>query len=108
MPLTLEDIGKLGSIDKLYGMSVYAVANRGVFGFRVYTGIITGVQFTSDKPKFYVKGGGDKGFEGGWFTEVTDSKDEMLEMIETPNLRHLAAQHLDKGIKWPEKSKEEE
>lgn len=67
---------------KLFGTPVYAVANRGIFGFRVSTGIITGIRFTNNKPEFYVA----SNKESGWYTEITTDKNEILEMIEVPDL----------------------
>lgn len=87
MPITLTDVQNMLKEQKLFGTPVYAVANRGIFGFRVYTGIITGIRFTNSKPEFYV----ESNKESGWYTDVTTDKSEILEMIEIPDLFKVQA-----------------
>jgi len=79
--ITLESIGKLKSLDELMGISVYAVVNRGTYGFRVYVGAITGIRFTKSKPEFYIV----NTKEELWVKDITTERSEVLEMIEVPD-----------------------
>jgi hypothetical protein len=92
--ITLEDIGEK-TLDGIFGLSVYAVANRGVFGFRVHAGVITGLRFTKGKPEFYV----ESSKESHWVTIVTTSRIEVLELIEVPDLTKMAAN--GPTVQWP-------
>jgi len=101
MPITLEDIAELKSLDELFGTPVYAVANRGMFGFHVHSGIITGLRFTKGKPEFYV----ESSKESHWVTEITESRTEVLDMIEIPDLMKVKHGAASPSVKWPEKKK---
>jgi hypothetical protein len=99
MPITLEDI-TIKSTDEIFGTAVYAVVNRGVFGFRVHAGIITGIRFTAGKPEFYVA----SAKESHWATEITTDRAEVLDMIEIPDLTKMGVGFAASArVEWPEK-----
>ena len=66
----------------IIGKPVHALDNKGVFGLRIISGIIIGIQFTHNKPKYCI-GFGDNSV---WVNNVAETKDELIELLNLPNL----------------------
>lgn len=67
---------------KLMSMPVYGVVDRGIFGVRVVTGIITGVQFTENLPLYKIE------YKDGsvWTDKVTTDVNELLQLMQVTPL----------------------
>jgi len=72
-------------LNELWGLPVYSVVDKGIFGLRVISGIIVGIQFTHTNP-LYCIGFGDNSV---WVSKIAKSKEEFLEMFELPNLDNV-------------------
>lgn len=75
--------------------TVYAIVDSGVFGMRIVSGIVTGIQFTEGKPRYSVVFGANQ----WWTTKIAEDKEELLELLELPKLDEVRKKN-DAQIKF--------
>lgn len=70
---------------ELMNKPIYGVVDRGIFGVRVVTGIITGVQFTDNLPLYKIE------YKDGsvWTDKVTDNVEKLLELMSVIPLKNI-------------------
>lgn len=75
--------------------SIYGVVDSGVFGLRIVTGIVTGVQYTKTKPLFKIE------YKDGsvWTDKVADNKDDLFKLMNVTPLEEVE-KLLDLKIKF--------
>lgn len=80
-----------------YGTPVYSVIETGIFGLRVICGVIIGVQLTNNEPRYCI------GYEKNsyWVNKVALNKDDLLNMLQVPNLSDVA--NIGADVNFPEK-----
>lgn len=66
---------------------IYAVVDAGVFGARIIAGIIIGIQFTNKKPVYCI----GFGKNSVWTSNIAHNKEELLGLLEIPDLDKVAA-----------------
>ncbi len=69
-------------LSTIIGKPVHAIDNKGTFGMRIISGVIIGIEFTHNKPKYCI-GFGDNSV---WVNNVAETKEELLEQLNLPNL----------------------
>lgn len=67
------------------GKAVYGVVDRGVYGLKVYAGIVIGVEFTEDLPIFTILSGNNKVKT----TLICYNKEEVLEQLNLTPLERI-------------------
>lgn len=71
------------------GKPVYALINSGVFGFSVVSGIVTGVDYTEDKPVYTIKFG-----KNSWTSpNIAHTSEELISMLKLPSLERIKETH---------------
>jgi len=71
------------------GQARYGIIDSGIFGFRVISGIITGVQFTEEEPIYEISFGKNK-----WNTsKIFDNKDTLLSALNITSLERIKETH---------------
>ena len=71
------------------GKPKYGIIDTGVFGIRIIMGIVTGVQYTEDKPIYEISYGKDK-----WeTTEITDDINVVISSLKLVSLDKIKQSH---------------
>lgn len=73
-----------------FGTRVYGLVDRGTFGIRIVIGVIIGVEFTKDEPRYCLDHMGNK----VWTSKVTEDREALLDMMELPKL-HTAKSYMN-------------
>lgn len=80
---------KMKKPTSLYNTAVFGIVDSGTFGFRIVSGIVTGVRFTEEKPVYTIEFGKNR-----WETSlVATSNEELLELFELPDLNRVKETH---------------
>lgn len=72
-----------------YGLPFYGIVDNGLFGFKVVSGIITGIKYTEDKPLYSLQFGKDQ----WWTSKIAESKEELINLFELPTLERIKETH---------------
>ena len=68
---------------------VYGIIDSGTFGFRVISGIVTGVRFTEEEPVYTIQFGKDR-----WETKlIAHSQEELSGLFKLPTLARVKETH---------------
>ena len=80
-----QNLQKMNIINK----PIYGIINSGIFGAQIIAGIVTGVQYTEDKPLYQISFG-----KNSWWTNtVTENKDELLSLLNIAPLERIIETH---------------
>ena len=63
----------------------YGIIGNKMFGMRIVTGIVTGIRYTEDKPKYEISFGKDK----YWCDAIASTKEELIELMELASLERV-------------------
>ena len=70
--------------------AVYGLADRSTFGVRIISGIVTGVSYSEDfPPKYEITFGKNK----TWVDKITESKEELITLLEIADLKRVKETH---------------
>lgn len=70
--------------------AVYGLADRSTFGVRIISGIVTGVSYSEDfPPKYEITFGKNK----TWVDKITESKEELITLLEITDLKRVKETH---------------
>ena len=72
-------------LTKIIGKPVHAIDNKGIFGIRIISGIIIGIQFTHNKPRYCIGFGSNS----VWVNDVAETKEELTELFKLPDLEKV-------------------
>lgn len=67
-------------MDSKINTPLYGVVDRGIFGLRIIYGIVIGVQYTSNKPKYCIASDNSS----VWTDNVSDSPEGLIELLNIP------------------------
>ena len=71
------------------GKPKYGLVGNGIFSGRIVAGLVTGVQYTDDKPIYTIQFGNDS-----WQTsEITDSIEDLLKHLKIESLERVMLTH---------------
>jgi hypothetical protein len=74
---------------KSMGKPKYGVIDANLFGFRVVSGIVTGIQYTEDKPLYQLSFG-----KNSWWTpHIAETPEELFSILELPPLHRIEETH---------------
>jgi len=66
----------------IIGTPVHSAVKSGIFGLKIISGVIIGIEFTHNKPKYCI-GFGDNSV---WVYNIAESKEELIELLKLPDL----------------------
>lgn len=76
-------------IEKLFGGARYGIIDSGIFGFRVISGIVTGIQFTEEDPIYELSFGKNR-----WnTTKIFDNKEDLISALNIASLERVRETH---------------
>lgn len=71
------------------GKAVYGLVDSGLFGFRVISGVVTGLRFTEDKPLYEVSFG-----KNSWWTpDILDNIDDLGKLFNLAPIERIKETH---------------
>lgn len=73
------------NLSTIINKPVYAIDNKNIFGLRIISGVIIGIEFTHNKPKYCI-GFGDNSI---WVNDVAESKEALIELLKLPDLKEV-------------------
>lgn len=74
---------------ELISKPVYGVINSGIFGAQIITGVVTGIQYTEEKPIYQISFG-----KSSWWTSViTEDKEQLFELLNITSLERVKETH---------------
>jgi len=82
-------------LSTIIGTPVHAIDNKGIFGLRIISGVIVGIQFTHNKPKYCV-GFGDSSV---WVNNVAENEEDLLKLLKLPKLDEVKKKGANHNIK---------
>lgn len=68
-----------------FGTLVHSIVDKGIFGLRVISGIVIGIEYTNKTPKYCI-GFGDNSV---WVNKVATNDKELLEMLKLSDLEKV-------------------
>lgn len=71
------------------GKPKYGLLDSGIFGLRIVAGIVTGIQYTEDKPLYQIRFGKDC----WWSSKIADSPEELIKFFELASLERIEKTH---------------
>jgi hypothetical protein len=72
------------------GKAVYGLSDRSIFGFKVVSGIITGVSYSEESsPKYEITFSANK----VWVNSIAESKEELIDLFNLADLRRVKETH---------------
>lgn len=72
-------------LSSIIGKPVHAIDNKGVFGLRIISGVIVGIEFTFNKPKYCVGFGNNS----VWVNAVAETEEELIALLKLPKLDNI-------------------
>jgi len=74
---------------KNMGQARYGIIDSGLFGMKIVAGVVTGIQFTEDKPLYKISFGKDS----WWTSEITESVDDIVKAMKLAPLDRVKETH---------------
>ena len=71
------------------GQAKYGIAENGIFGTRIVSGIVTGVRYTEDKPVYEISFGKDK----WWVSDIANTPEEVFKLLNLVSLERVKQSH---------------
>jgi hypothetical protein len=72
-------------LSKIINKTVYGIDNKNIFGIRIISGIIIGIEFTFNKPKYCI-GFGDNSV---WVYDIAETKEQLIELLNLPDIEKV-------------------
>lgn len=66
----------------IIGKPVHSVVKTGIFGLKIVSGVVIGIEFTHNKPKYCIGFGNNS----VWVNNIAESKEVLIELLNLPNL----------------------
>jgi len=77
-------------IENIIGKAVYGLSDRSVFGFRVVSGIVTGVSYSEDRsPKYEISFGKNS----IWVQDLAENKEDLISLLNLADLKRIKETH---------------
>ena len=70
---------------KNIGKPRYGLLDNGLFGFRIVSGIVTGIRYTEDMPIYEISFGKDK----WWTPEISDLPEKLFQSLNLTTLERI-------------------
>jgi len=69
---------------------VYGLLDNSIFGFRVISGIVTGVSYSENsKPKYEISFGKNK----AWVQDIAESSEDLIKLFKLVDLKRIKETH---------------